>query len=86
MVFGDKKICKKFGALNAGYGLYIIQPEFIVRIQLGVLMTIITAALFCGGFYYTTQLRLDSLETQVKILAKKVKKSPKKIRPKGVNR
>ena len=51
-------------------------------------MTIITAALFCGGFYYTTQLRLDSLETQVEDLSKKVKKIPRKnrVRPKGVNK
>jgi len=55
-----------------------------MKIQLGVLMTIISAALFCGGFYYTTQLRLTNLEDQVEQLSKKVKKSPKKNRPKGL--
>lgn len=57
-----------------------------MRIQLGVFMTIITAALFCGGFYYTTQLRLDSLESQMEVLSKKVKKSPKKNRPRRINK
>jgi len=57
-----------------------------MKLQISTLITVITAALLCGGFYYTTQLRLDSLETQVKVLTKKIKKSPKKNRLKGVNR
>jgi uncharacterized membrane protein YciS (DUF1049 family) len=57
-----------------------------MNIQVGVLMTIISAALLCGGFYYTTQLRLDSLEDQVEALSQKMKKSPKKNRPRRFNR
>ena len=43
-----------------------------------VLVTIITTAAFLGGFYYTTQHRLDTLEAQVDTLSKQVKKIGKK--------
>jgi polyhydroxyalkanoate synthesis regulator phasin len=43
-----------------------------------ILVTIITTAAFLGGFYYTTQHRLDALEAQVDTLSKQVKKIGKK--------
>ena len=54
-----------------------------MNIQVATLITIISAALFCGGFYYTTQLRLDSLEEDVQSLSKKLKNFPKKNRSKS---
>ena len=58
-----------------------------MNIQFGVLVTIISAALMCGGFYYTTQLRLDTLEDRVNVLSKKIKKIPaKKIGKRGSGR
>ena len=54
-----------------------------MNIQVSTLITLISAALLCGGFYYTTQLRLDSLEQEVQTLSKKLKKFPKKNRSKG---
>ena len=59
-----------------------------MKISIGTLITLITAALVCGGFYYTTQMRLDNLEQEVTVLTKKLaqKNSSKKARKRGKQR
>tara|TARA_R100000008_G_scaffold83920_1_gene70076 strand:- start:4233 stop:4400 length:168 start_codon:yes stop_codon:yes gene_type:complete len=44
------------------------------NIDIKTLITLLTIAATLGGFYYTTQSRLDSLETEVTKLQKQVKK------------
>ena len=39
-----------------------------MKIELKTLISIITAAVVLGGFYYTTQLRLDYMELQIEEL------------------
>ena len=57
-----------------------IYKELFVKIQLGTLFTLISAAIICGGFYYTTELRLESLEAEVSELSDQIKKIRKKNR------
>jgi len=44
-----------------------------MKIDIKTLITIITIACTLGGFYYSTQLRLDHLETNVAKLQKQIK-------------
>ena len=43
-------------------------------LDLKTLITIVALAATMGGFYYTTQSRLDSLETEVTQLQKQIKR------------
>ena len=57
--------------------------EVIMKLDIKTLITIITFAATMGGFYYTTQLRLDHLEENIASIEKKIKhikktKAPKK--------
>lgn len=49
-----------------------------MNINHGTLVTIITAAAILGGFYYTTQHRLDVLEDDVAAISQQVKRLTKK--------
>ena len=44
------------------------------NLDIKTLIALLTIAATLGGFYYTTQNRLDSLETEVTNLQKQVKK------------
>lgn len=44
------------------------------NLDIKTLIALLTIAATLGGFYYTTQNRLDSLETEVTKLQKQVKK------------
>ena len=58
-----------------------------MNISHSILVTVITTAAFLGGFYYTTQHRLDTLESEVAGLSKQVKRVTKKnARPVKNNR
>lgn len=48
-----------------------------MNLQPSVLITIVTAAITFGGFYYTTTHRLDDVESKVEKLEKKIKKRGK---------
>jgi len=54
-----------------------------MKLQVSTLVTIVTAALICGGFYYTTQFRLDNLENQVTSLSKQIKKTNRRNKTKN---
>jgi hypothetical protein len=43
-----------------------------MNLNQGTLATLITAAALLGGFYYTTQHRLDDLETQMSQLSQQI--------------
>ena len=45
-----------------------------INLDIKTLITIISFAAMMGGFYYTTQSRLNSLETEVTKLQKQVKR------------
>lgn len=45
-----------------------------MKIDIKTLITLLTIAATLGGFYYTTQSRLDSLEDEVAQLQKQVKR------------
>jgi len=49
-----------------------------MNINHGTLVTIITAAAILGGFYYTTEHRLDDLEDDVAEISQQVKRLTKK--------
>jgi len=53
-----------------------------MNLNQGTLVTLITAAALLGGFYYTTQHRLDELETQMSQLSQQIQvlKKQRKIR------
>jgi len=58
-----------------------------MNISHSILVTVITTAAFLGGFYYTTQHRFDTLESEVAGLSKQVKRVTKKnARPVKNNR
>ena len=57
--------------------------EGIMKLDIKTLITIVTFAATMGGFYYTTQLRLDHLEENITSIEKKIKhikktKAPRK--------
>ena len=54
-----------------------------MKLDIKTLITIVTFAATMGGFYYTTQLRLDHLEENITSIEKKIKhikktKAPRK--------
>mgnify|MGYP003114537394 CR=1 FL=1 len=49
-----------------------------MKIDIKTLITLLTIAATLGGFYYTTQTRLDSLESEVSQLQKQVKRLARK--------
>jgi|TARA_R110000824_G_scaffold37189_1_gene114461 hypothetical protein len=49
-----------------------------MKIDIKTLITLLTIAATLGGFYYTTQSRLDSLEGEVVQLQKQVKRMIRK--------
>lgn len=50
-----------------------------MKIEISTLLTILGITALLGGFYYTTEHRLDSLEAEVQNISKQIKKN-KKIR------
>ena len=48
-----------------------------MKLQISTLVTLVTAAILFGGFYHTTALRLDLVETKIAKLEKKMKKRGK---------
>jgi uncharacterized protein YneF (UPF0154 family) len=44
-----------------------------MKLDIKSLITIVTFAATMGGFYYSTQLRLDSLEENVSVVEKQIK-------------
>ena len=49
-----------------------------MKLDIKTVITLLTFAAILGGFYYTTQMRLDSLEKDVSTLSKKVHRMVKK--------
>jgi uncharacterized protein HemX len=49
-----------------------------MKIDIKTLIALLTIAATLGGFYYTTQSRLDSLESEVSQLQKQVKRIARK--------
>tara|TARA_R100001594_G_scaffold145821_1_gene196405 strand:+ start:50 stop:217 length:168 start_codon:yes stop_codon:yes gene_type:complete len=45
-----------------------------LKIDIKTLITLLTVAATLGGFYYSTQSRIDDLEKEVTVLKKQVKK------------
>jgi len=51
-----------------------------MKIDLKILITLITFAATMGGFYYSTQMRLDNLEKSIESVEKQIKQVKKKKR------
>jgi len=49
-----------------------------MKLDIKTLITLFTIAATLGGFYYSTQIRLDNLEQEVSQLQKQVKRLAKK--------
>ena len=49
-----------------------------MKLDIKTVITLLGIAAMMGGFYYTTEMRLDSLESKVSSLAKKINKAAKK--------
>jgi hypothetical protein len=49
-----------------------------MKLDIKTVITLLTFSAVLGGFYYTTQMRLDSLEKDVSTLSKKVHRMVKK--------
>ena len=49
-----------------------------MKLDIKTLITLLTIAATLGGFYYTTQIRLDSLEQDVIKLQKQIKRIARK--------
>ena len=52
--------------------------EINVKLELPTLITLLTTAALLGGFYYTTQHRLDDLEDKITVMERQVKKINRK--------
>ena len=50
-----------------------------MKLDVKTLITLLTVAATLGGFYYSTQSRLDNLEGQVETLKKQVKRIARKV-------
>jgi len=55
--------------------------EINVKLELPTLITLLTTAALLGGFYYTTQHRLDDLEDKITVMERQVKKINRKKNP-----
>ena len=49
-----------------------------MKLDIKTLITLLTFAAALGGFYYTTQIRLDSLEQEVSQMKKQIKRINRK--------
>jgi|TARA_R110000782_G_scaffold165967_1_gene257943 hypothetical protein len=49
-----------------------------MKLDIKTLITLLTMAAVLGGFYYTTQIRLDNLEEEVMQIQKQVKRIARK--------
>jgi len=49
-----------------------------MKLDIKTLITLLTFAAALGGFYYTTQIRLDSLEQEVSQMKKQIKRMVRK--------
>ena len=49
-----------------------------LKLDIKTLITLLTIAATLGGFYYSTQSRIDDLEKEVTVLKKQVKKLNRK--------
>lgn len=56
------------------------EQKMDLKLDIKTLITLLTIAATLGGFYYTTQSRVDSLEEDVMTLSKQVKRINKQIR------
>lgn len=52
-----------------------------MKLELPTLITLLTTAALLGGFYYTTQHRLDDLEDKITVMERQVKKINRKKNP-----
>ena len=55
-----------------------------MKLDISTLITLLTPAALLGGFYYTTQHRLDNLESKITAMEKQVKKINRRLG--GVNK
>ena len=51
-----------------------------MKLDIKTLITLLTIAATLGGFYYTTQSRLDGLEDEVSQMQKQIKRLQKRIK------
>ena len=56
----------------------MMSPKVKINLDLKTLITIVTFAAMMGGFYYTTQIRLNDLENDISKLQKQVKRIARK--------
>ncbi len=56
-----------------------------MKLDIKTLISVLTIAATVGGFYYSTQLRLDHLEENVQSLHKQIKVVKKQINKKSRN-
>ena len=49
-----------------------------MKLDIKTLITLLTIAATLGGFYYTTQIRLDSLEQEISQVKKQIKRIARK--------
>ena len=49
-----------------------------MKLDIKTVITLLGIAAMLGGFYYTTEMRLESLESKVASLTKKINKATKK--------
>jgi len=58
----------------------------VTKLDIKTIITLLTMAAALGGFYYTTQMRLDSLEQEVASLKKADSKLRKLINRRGASK
>ena len=52
--------------------------KYNMKLDIKTLITLLTIAATLGGFYYTTQIRLDSLEQEISQVKKQIKRIARK--------
>jgi len=50
-----------------------------MKLEISTLLTLLTTAALLGGFYYTTEHRLDDLESKITTMEKQVKKINRRL-------
>jgi hypothetical protein len=53
-----------------------------MKLDIKTLITLFTIAATLGGFYYSTQIRLDNLEAEVTQLQKQIKRLTRQVKQK----
>ena len=59
---------------RCGKTLHQNRKDKFMKLDIKTLITLLTIAAVLGGFYYTTQIRLDSLEQEVTQVKKQIKR------------